>query len=80
MFGLGGGFFGGFFFVDFSGHFPWENKQEKNPPKNPPKYPRFSSQLFHQNPLREVSALIFCCWGVLGLRGSGGRVGVFESI
>ena len=22
----------------------------------------------------------FCCWGVLGLRGSGGPVGVFENI
>ena len=44
--------------MDFFGPFPWENKQKKKKSTdNPPKSPRFSRQLFDQNPLREISAL-----------------------
>ena len=45
------------FFVDFFGPFSLEKQAGKNPPKNP----RFSRELFDQNPLREISALMF--WG-----------------
>ena len=41
------------FFVDIFGPF---SQARKNPPKNPPKNLRFSSKLFDQNPLREISA------------------------
>ena len=51
------GFFGGFF-RGFFGPFSSGKQAEKNPPKNPPKNPRLSRQLFDQNPLREISALI----------------------
>ena len=37
-----------------------KNPLSENPPKNPPKNPRFSSKLFDQNPLREISALREC--------------------
>ena len=29
---------------------------------------------------RDLGNFFFCCWAVLGLRGSGGPVGVFENI
>ena len=54
MFGFRGGFL-----VDFFGPFSLGKLEGKNPPKNPPKNPRFSRKLFDQNPLREISALMF---------------------
>ena len=44
--------------VIFLGRFPWKEEQGKNLPKNP----RFSRDLFDQNPLREISALIQGVW------------------
>ena len=52
MFAFRGGLFVDFF-LDFFGPFSLEKRTGKNPPKNP----RFSSDLFEQNPLREISAL-----------------------
>ena len=46
--------FGGGFLVDFFVLFSGGKQAGKNQPKNPP----FSRQLFDQNPLREVTALI----------------------
>ena len=39
-----------------------------------------ASTLGNNRGFRGFWNFFFCCWGVLGLRGSGGPVGVFENI
>ena len=52
MFGFRGGAFGGFVRAIFL-----RKQAGKNTPKNPQKNPRFSRELFDQNPPRDISAL-----------------------
>ena len=58
VFGFCGGFLGGCLRGFFRAIFFEKNELEKNPLKNPPKNPRFSRDLFDQNPPGEISGLI----------------------